>query len=112
MSSVYIRNKFLTLLIVWTVTTSIQAEYSPKSDVEDVPGLIFPIAPNSICMRRPYYQCKWTYEKSCSCNPVKPKKLKRRIDVTYIRKKLKKKHIAPKDQESYECLRDRCIQMY
>ncbi|KAL7299616.1 hypothetical protein TKK_0007379 [Trichogramma kaykai] len=78
---------------------------SPKSDIEPVPGLIFPQTIGRVCMIRKSYECKWTYEKSCSCNPVqKPIRL---LDVTYFRKKIDKRHQMGKNFDPFEESKDR-----
>uniref|UniRef100_A0ABD2WH35 Uncharacterized protein n=1 Tax=Trichogramma kaykai TaxID=54128 RepID=A0ABD2WH35_9HYME len=68
-------------------------------------SLIFPQTIGRVCMIRKSYECKWTYEKSCSCNPVqKPIRL---LDVTYFRKKIDKRHQMGKNFDPFEESKDR-----
>ncbi|XP_003428112.1 uncharacterized protein LOC100679500 [Nasonia vitripennis] len=99
--------------IITCVTTTILVQArDPKSEVEAVPGIIYPSVPNQICMLRKGYECRWTIEKSCSCNLTQKRPLWRTLEISFIRKRLKKGRKVPV-METHECQTtgDRCIQM-
>ncbi|OXU29087.1 hypothetical protein TSAR_009218 [Trichomalopsis sarcophagae] len=71
--------------IITCVTTTILVQArDPKSEVEAVPGIIYPSVPNQICMLRKGYECRWTIEKSCSCNLTQTRPLCRFFMILYF----------------------------